>query len=368
VNDDELIARALEVLQARAAGSTRSTLSLAELYSRYEDAKRVRVSDDARLAPGPSGVAARRKVAAWRAISDRLGAFVAMYAQRDVQGLKVLDWSDYRTVRAKTEIPSGKRGRFYCDNTINQELRTLKAMLGWAVAEGRITYNPLAAAKAVKTRTTRSTAPSETDVGELLGKADPLRTYLVLAGSDAGMRRNEMLHLRHDWIDRDRMQATLEGWCCKGNKPRTVPITSRLLAAIDALPRRLRSPYVLTNPETGDPYNRDTLSKWFRVLADSTTVQAAAEDGRVRLHDDRHGFARNSAKRGVRVEVIQEMLGHSNIATTMIYVGKVDHGDVSDARETFEAGILRDQERRPAKRAEPAVTDTPRSNRNDGQS
>lgn len=332
MTDDELIARALELLQRRAAGASAPSITVAQLYEKY--------------------VAAQKNHKSWKTIEVRIRPVVAFLGSRDVMSLRVLDWSDYRAQREAQEIPTGKPGRKYGAHTINLELGWFRALLNFGVLQGRIPHNPLAAAKPVRTRSKRSTAPSETDISAVLQGADPLVRVLVLCASDGGMRRGEIGRLRWDWIDRESGVIRLPGWACKSGKARTIAATQRMLDAIDALPRHLRSPYVLTNPETGEHFGTTTLSRWFRLAADAAGLEASPSDKRVVLHDVRRGFASNATRRGVRLEVVSELLGHASLDQTRDYVETVD-ADVTVARETFEAGILRDLQRRGPQRAGP---------------
>lgn len=331
MTDDEIIARALELIQRRAAAASAPSLTVAQLYERY--------------------VTAMKNHKSWKTIEVRMRAAVKFLGDRDVMSLKVIDWSDYRADREGQEIPTGKPGRKYGAHTINMELTWVKAMLNWAVLQGRIPHNPIAAAKPVRTRSKRSTAPSEADVSSLLEGADARLRVLVLCAADGGMRRNEIGRLRWDWIDRDQMVVRLPGWACKSGRARSVAMTQRMLDAIEAIPRHLRSPYVLTNPITGGPYGTSTLSNLFRVAADAAGLEASPRDGRVVLHDVRRGFASNATRRGVRLEVVSELLGHASLDQTRDYVEIVDT-DVTVARETFELGIEKDQRRGPKRAPE----------------
>ena len=42
-------------------------------------------------------------------------------------------------------------------------------------------------------------------------------------------------------------------------------------------------------------------------------------DSKIHFHDLRHSFASNLAQKGVSLYVIKELLGHTDIKTTMIY-------------------------------------------------
>lgn len=333
MSDEEnaVLARALEIMQARArAASSTPTVTVDQLASHYESAK--------------------KRTAGWAGISIRLRRIrTVVYApgvpplgQREAMSLKVFDWTDYRSHRAETEFRPGHK---YAAHSINLELQTLKALINWAVREGRIPYNPIASAAPEGKKSKRHTAPNEDDIGAQLAEADPRARYMVLASADSGMRRNEIRLCRFDWVDPGAKKIRLDGEACKGGKARTVPATQRLLDAIEAVPRHFRSPWILTNPQTGEPYNENTLSRWFRVLADAAGVQAAPGDRRPHLHDNRHGAATNAARRGVPLPAIQKMLGHESLSTTEIYINASDE-DYDDAIEAIEAGITKDQKRR----------------------
>lgn len=333
MSDEEnaVIARALEILQARARGTSATpTVTVRQLAAHYE--------------------AAKKRTKGWRVIKIQIRAVVdTVYADgtiplgdREAMSLKVLDWSDYRAHRSEQEYRPGQK---YADHSINLELGRLKALLNWAVREGRIPHNPISAARPQGKKSKRQTAPPEEDIGAQLSEAtDPRWRFIVLASADAGMRRNEIRLCRYDWVDRVAKRIHLGGEACKGGKPRTVPATQRLLDAIEATPRHFRSPWVLTNPQTGDPFHENSLSRWFRELADAAGVEAAPGDRRPRLHDNRHGAATNAAVRGVPLPAIQKMLGHEHLSTTELYIN-MRAEDYGSAIAAIEAGILKDQER-----------------------
>lgn len=332
VEEDELLARALEILQKRArSAAATTTITVAELYEKY--------------------VEAHKNHKSWKTIEVRIRAAVKFFGAREVMSLRVIDWSDYRAAREKEEIPTGKPGRYYGPHTINLELIWFRAVFNWAVLQGRITHNPLTGAKPVKHKSKRSTAPAEHDIEALLSKADTRLRMIILCAADGGMRRTEIVKMRWDWIDRDESVIRLPGWACKSGRARAVAMTARMLEAIDAIPRHLRSPFVLTNPETGEPYGTTTVDCWFRDAADEAGLQASPADRRVVLHDLRRGMGSNAVRRGMRLDVVSKLLGHASLDQTRDYVEIVDT-DIKAARETMEAGIERDKRRGPKRAPE----------------
>lgn len=292
-------------------------LPLAELYARYEKAQKAR--------PG------------WRTAESMLRPVIKLLGARDARTLAVTDWAEYRDGRP--DLAAGSR---------NYVLAKLKAMLRWGVAEGLYAADPpLCRARTQPQKDHRETSPTEPEIDRLLTEVRKARErVIVLCAVDSGLRRNEIRQLQWPWIDRERMEIDLPNWACKGERGGTVPATRRLLAAIDAMPRVLRSEYVLANPKTGRPYAKEMFTKWWRELAELAGLKAAPGEVRVRLHDGRHAFGRRAVKRGVRIEVVSEIYRHASLDQTLDYVGGADSADLAAARETFEAGIERDRTRR----------------------
>lgn len=317
MDDSEL--RALFAAQQRqldALGAARAappTPQLGELFEMYKISQKSR--------------------AGWRSLESMVRPFVDALAARPVGELAVADWAAWRDSRA--ELAASSR---------NYILRMLKAFFRWAVAEGRLSAEPtMCRACAQPAKKGRETAPTEDDNAELLEACQTQRErVIVLCAVDSGMRRNEIRQLQWEWIrGRD---IAIPNWAAKKGRGRVVPATRRQLEAIHAMPRQLRSPYVLADPETGLPYHPQTYTWWWSELRRRTGVLAAPGEGRVRLHDGRHGFATNAVGRGVRLETVSEILGHASIQQTMTYVQRRPR-DLDQAREAFERGIERDKRR-----------------------
>jgi len=69
----------------------------------------------------------------------------------------------------------------------------------------------------------------------------------------------------------------------------------------------------LRHPHTGKPIDRSKLLKRFKVALASGGVRE------VRFHDLRHTFGTRMAAQGVPMRTLQEMLGHRDFKTTLIY-------------------------------------------------
>lgn len=314
--DDELratlaaMAAQIAELTARAAPVAVS-LSFGDLYARCEKAQQHR--------PG------------WVTSAHLLRPLVKHWGAREVASLVVADWTAYRVERSDLAPTS-----------LNTALACLMALLRWGKREGLYQAVPqLCEARRLKAKKHRETAPTEADVGKLLEEANRGRDrYIILAACDAGLRNSEIRLMEWGWVDRLAMVIHLPAAITKSRKARTVPMTRRLLHAIDAIPRDIRSPLVLRSPRTGGAYSQNWMSLMWRALAEQAELVAAHGEIRVRLHDGRHGFATNAVERGVRIEVLQKILGHATLQQTADYVSSRS-GDLDAARDLFEAGIKR---------------------------
>jgi integrase len=70
---------------------------------------------------------------------------------------------------------------------------------------------------------------------------------------------------------------------------------------------------VFAHPHTGKPIDRSRLLKRFKAALKRGGVRA------VRFHDLRHTFGTRMAAQGVPMRTLQEMMGHRDFKTTLIY-------------------------------------------------
>lgn len=325
--DDEL--RALVLAQGRliaelteriAPVHPTSTLTVRELYD-HEEAK-------------------RKKLPAWWSRKAMLLPFVERFAGREAGSLTQRDWAEHREARA--DLSPASR---------NVTLRYVKAMLNGAARDGWLRESPVICKSTEEPqKDSRQTAPTEHGIQLLLAECKKLReTVIVLCACDSGMRRNEVRQLEWSWVDRDRMEIGLPDWACKNEGGGALPMTRRTLKAIESMPRVIAdgkaSPYVIANPMTGRMYVAQMFTNWFRALEKEAGLKAAPGDVRVHLHDLRAAFLTNGSERGVRLEVLQRIARHRDIAQTIKYTRRRPP-DLERAREQFEAGIERDTTRR----------------------
>jgi integrase len=98
---------------------------------------------------------------------------------------------------------------------------------------------------------------------------------------------------------------------------RSVPLADRLAGELDLLHQR--SAYkaddslVFGHPHSGKPIDRSKLLKRFKDALRRAGVRE------VRFHDLRHTFGTRMAAQGIPMRALQEMMGHRDFKTTLIY-------------------------------------------------
>jgi len=270
-----------------------------------------------------------------------------------------LVWNRHVVARRQEEQRGGGTPS---DITLNTELARLKAMLEWAVENRMIDFNPLRAAKRIKTRDQRETRLSPDDIDRLLIEAESLRDHRLAEEDDDGarskllqasalcwfdsmMRVSEARHIKWSMIQPNGDYRIPRDHTKTDAGERTVTLTARTLEAIKAIPVHPTSDYVFTNPNTGKLLSYHTLRRWFRWTCERARMdaKAAPRDKRIVIHHVRHAGATAADAAGVRAGALSTVLGHSDSRATARYI----HRDgVESAHHVASA-----MERKPPRRA-----------------
>lgn len=120
----------------------------------------------------------------------------------------------------------------------------------------------------------------------------------------------------------------------KGSKERIVPLGSYARTAVDAYLTRVRPALAMKGRASarlflgarGAPLSRQ--SAWLVIRAAAERAQITTD---VSPHTLRHSFATHLLQGGADVRVVQELLGHSSVATTQIYT----HVSVDALRDIY---------------------------------
>jgi integrase/recombinase XerD len=146
-------------------------------------------------------------------------------------------------------------------------------------------------------------------------KATPdlkMRTLFITIYA-AGLRVSEAVALTTKDIDSARMVIVVRQG--KGRRDRYAMLSEQLLAILRDYWRRTRPQHWLF--PGADPSRPITARTVQRACRDA--VEAAGLEKSVTVHTLRHSFATHLLEQGVDIRVIQDLLGHRNIASTTRY-------------------------------------------------
>jgi integrase/recombinase XerD len=148
-----------------------------------------------------------------------------------------------------------------------------------------------------------------------------------------GLRVSEIAGLSLDDIHFDSGYLRCMG---KGSKVRVVPFGKRAKLCLERYIEEARPAFAKPDSERqvfltyrGKKFSRKGIWKLIKAYAKRAGIQK-----RVSPHTLRHSFASHLLANGAPLRVIQEMLGHSDIATTQIYT-HVDQGRLRAVHAQF---------------------------------
>jgi integrase len=238
-------------------------------------------------------------------------------------------------------LKGGKAG-----TTINRDVTSLKACLSRAVEWGVLDENPLQKLRPIRTdnlsRARYLTADEERSLRKTLLERDEqlcdrresgnkwrrerhhatlpdlsvrfFSDYLrpmVLLTMNTGLRRGEVLQLKWPDVDLLQRKVVIRGDNAKSGKTRYVPLNDEALSMLQRWrPSAEAMGWVFPAHDGGRLTSIKT--SWRRVLKN-----AAITD--FRWHDLRHHFASRLVMKGVDLNTVRELLGHSDLSMTLRY-------------------------------------------------
>lgn len=160
-------------------------------------------------------------------------------------------------------------------------------------------------------------SPDECEM--LLSHADGLVREMILMALRTGMRQGEIKGLQWSSIDwESRVVIVNHSYCDreknigapKSNRIRSIPLDVDLYEALYR--KRRATGYVFTNVR-GEPSNHSWLTHHLEQACKKANMR------RISWHVLRHTFASHLAMKGVPLNMVQALLGHSTIIMTMRY-------------------------------------------------
>jgi len=154
------------------------------------------------------------------------------------------------------------------------------------------------------------------NTSDKLGKRD--RAILELFYS-SGLRVSEISDAKLEWIDFDEQWIRVIG---KGSKTRLLPIGSPAFKALTSYLEHERPQLLKGKPNSAYLFisirGEQLSTQRIRDMVKKRATQAGLNQN-IYPHLLRHSFATHLLENGANLKVIQELLGHTDLATTQIY-------------------------------------------------
>ena len=221
--------------------------------------------------------------------------------------------------------------RGLASSSVARMLAAVRGLHKYLLSENQVSQDVAASVKPPKSSRRLPKAISVAEVERLLDAAGPAaesadsissirvrdRALLELLYA-TGARVSEVVNLDLD----DLVDPTLVRLFGKGAKERIVPVGGFAQRALQAYLVRIRpalaslgkgTPALFLNQRGG---RLSRQSAW-QIITDAAS--AAELQGEISPHTLRHSFATHLLEGGADVRVVQELLGHSSVATTQIY-------------------------------------------------
>ncbi len=254
------------------------------------------VASEALAAGGPGGTWKRGRDRNVRQRLDYVTGFIGKDTLIADVGTPRLD----KLVDDLAKRPSrGGRGKL-SPSTVNRYLSFASAVLKFAVERGHLKGTPVVPWQ--KEDGERLVWLSDADEDAICaalaskGHADEVLCVRVLTAT--GMRWGELAGLEPAQVEDEWVRL----WKTKTDRPRSIPISHALARQLRELVAAKRVP------------KHNTMHTRFKAA-----VKSSGRSSALCLHSLRHTTASRLVERGVNLKIVQQLLGHATIATTMKY-------------------------------------------------
>lgn len=253
---------------------------------------------------------------------------VSSYLRDTSKFVDFLNSNNYNTIetideKAINDYISQVRKEGKSVSTINRIIASLKAFYGFLVMAGKITNNPTVTLKGIKEKKAlpRTLTNKEVDLFLSQPKCDSLKGYRDKAMLEllyaTGIRVSELISLNINDIN------TALGFvrCKKGSAERVIPMYPAAISAIDNYIRTAR-PLLINSPTEEALFVnlngiRITRQGFWKII--KRYQEASGIKTEITPHVLRHSFAAHLLENGADISVIKEILGHSDISSTLVY-------------------------------------------------
>ena len=199
--------------------------------------------------------------------------------------------------------------------TIQRTLSSVRAWLDYLLAEGVVASNPAKVVRAPKANKPLPKALDTDQAAQLFnGPLDLMDQVILELLYGAGLRVSELANLNIGDLKLSQQMVRVLG---KGNKERQVPLGRKCIDVVQRWVNKFPSQDVQQPLLINGQGRRLSVRSIQRRLKKVGQLQLA--DNSVHPHMLRHSYASHLLESSGDLRAVQELLGHSDIATTQIY-------------------------------------------------
>ena len=216
------------------------------------------------------------------------------------------------------------QGRHFASSSVSRSVASMRAFFRYLFRMGKIPSDPSEELKSPRVEKRPPEILSVDEVDALLrqpnqstpkGIRDTAMLELLYA---TGMRVSELIHLEIRDVNLKLGYVT----CHESGKERVIPIGNVSRKALTQYVFEARAAFAKNEEETalftncsGKPMSRQGFWKVLKGYADEAGIRKD-----ITPHTLRHSFAVHMLQNGADVRSVQEILGHSDISTTQVYL------------------------------------------------
>jgi len=227
--------------------------------------------------------------------------FLDYYYTKDIDVLTKQDIEDYLLYLAKTKK--------YSEAAIHSSINAIKFYYEQVLKRGKENYQVQRPKKPIK----NPTVFSENEITKIIYYISNLKQkMIVMTAYAAGLRASEIVNLRLKDIDSERMVINIKS--AKGKKDRTVMLSSNLLILLRYYYNIYKPKEFLFEGQNGGAYSKRSINLFISAAKKKAGI---IKEGST--HTLRHSFATHLLEGGTDLRLIQELLGHNDIKTTIRY-------------------------------------------------
>ena len=261
-----------------------------------------------------------------------VASFFDFYKEDDLSVVDIdLKHIDYSAIRAWVSFLSSEG---MVNKTINRKISSLKSFFKYLYVSKQVDEYLFVVHKSLKNEKTIQVPFSEKEIEALHlesfsenfeGKRDRLILELLYS---LGIRRAELIGLKMCDVDFGNNTLKVTG---KRNKQRIVPM-------VDTVVELIKQYLVVRNERYGDvkdvlilTNNGNILNETFVYRLINNYFRGVTSKAKKSPHMLRHTFATHMLNNGADLNSIKELLGHSSLASTQIYV----HSSLSELKNVY---------------------------------